>query len=303
MAWIYLAESVDSPSPWRALLGRSPIVKTIDTLKLSCFPECQTDLCQWLLYGTTSKRSMPMSCKFLWTLFTEGSLARISALQDAKKAWLESEADFFSRSYGSFARYDHSSSSWKMSQELLPFLEPLQELWPRSGMIVAGECYPLMTWERRTIERDGSVLPTPTAQEGGYNQSSPTSKKRPTLTTMASKNLWPTPVVHGNYNRRGASKTSGNGLATVVKMFPTPRASEATRAGQAEGNRKSPGITWVATNGQPGKLNPQWVEWLMGYNIDHTALEDWAMQWFQSKRAKRLKDLLVSKQPPQENEK
>ena len=38
-----------------------------------------------------------------------------------------------------------------------------------------------------------------------------------------------------------------------------------------------------------GKLNPQWVAWLMGYPIDWTDLELWAMQWFLSKRKKRSK--------------
>lgn len=35
----------------------------------------------------------------------------------------------------------------------------------------------------------------------------------------------PTPTVHGNYNRAGASPTSGNGLATFVSLYPTPTAT------------------------------------------------------------------------------
>ena len=38
-----------------------------------------------------------------------------------------------------------------------------------------------------------------------------------------------------------------------------------------------------------GKLNPPWVEWLMGYPIGWTELKPWATQWFRSKREKRLK--------------
>jgi hypothetical protein len=37
----------------------------------------------------------------------------------AVKAWRESEADYFLRSLGLWARYDPASSSWKMSQPLL----------------------------------------------------------------------------------------------------------------------------------------------------------------------------------------
>ena len=34
--------------------------------------------------------------------------------------------------------------------------------------------------------------------------------------------MWPTPTVNGNHNRRGVWKKSGDGLATAVKMMPTP---------------------------------------------------------------------------------
>ena len=52
--------------------------------------------------------------------------------------------------------------------------------------------------------------------------------------------LLPTPTVSGNYNRAGASASSGDGLATAVG----------------------------------GTLNPMWVEWLMGFPAEWTALED-----------------------------
>ena len=53
--------------------------------------------------------------------------------------------------------------------------------------------------------------------------------------------LWPTPTVCGNHNRKGASKHSGDGLATVAG----------------------------------GSLNPTWVEWLMGWPIEWTASKHW----------------------------
>jgi hypothetical protein len=40
-----------------------------------------------------------------------------------------------------------------------------------------------------------------------------------------------------------------------------------------------------------GALNPQFVEWLMGYPIDHTASKDWATQ---SSRKSRKKSSDVS---------
>ena len=82
--------------------------------------------------------------------------------------------------------------------------------------------------------------------------------------------LWPTPCVHGNYNRRGLSETSGDGLATAVRMWPTPTAHNAKEmAAPSEHQRNTP--TLAAQAG--GALNPPWVEWLMGWPIGWTDLK------------------------------
>jgi DNA (cytosine-5)-methyltransferase 1 len=62
--------------------------------------------------------------------------------------------------------------------------------------------------------------------------------------------LWPTITINGNYNRKGLSKTSGDGLATVVG----------------------------------GPLNPPWVEWLMGWPLGWTDLKPLEMDKFQKWR-------------------
>ncbi len=38
--------------------------------------------------------------------------------------------------------------------------------------------------------------------------------------------MFPTPTVNGNNNQKGSSAKSGNGLATAVKLFPTPSTQE-----------------------------------------------------------------------------
>lgn len=53
--------------------------------------------------------------------------------------------------------------------------------------------------------------------------------------SKTSERLWPTPTEHGNHNRAGASKNSGDGLATAVKkkLWPTPNASDGLGTRQA----------------------------------------------------------------------
>lgn len=78
---------------------------------------------------------------------------------------------------------------------------------------------------RPGLQMAAMMWPTPRANKvGGY--SSP--GWRPTLEEAV--RLWPTPTVHGNHNRPGSSAKAGVGLATAVKMFPTPTARDSKGA-------------------------------------------------------------------------
>ena len=125
------------------------------------------------------------------------------------------------------------------------------------------------------------LWPTPKASEPGMSAktSGRPVEKSTHLTTQvalaeglinpATGRMWPTPTVHGNYNRKGASKNSGDGLATAVKMYPTPTA----RDHKGEGFKGQLG-TEIA-----GQLNAEFVEWLMGFPRGWTDLtEDTGMQ-------------------------
>ena len=74
------------------------------------------------------------------------------------------------------------------------------------------------------------------------------------------------------------------GLRDVVKMWPTPQAQD----DRDRGNLSLPSIQRrqelgkqlnlsMVADPKSGALNPEWVEWLMGYPSGHTALKDWAM--------------------------
>ena len=58
---------------------------------------------------------------------------------------------------------------------------------------------------------------------------------------MTYERLLPTVSVCGNYNRKGASKTSGDGLDTAIrKLLPTPTSDDAGNATRQSGNFQSP---------------------------------------------------------------
>ena len=93
------------------------------------------------------------------------------------------------------------------------------------------------------------MLPTPSAQNYGTNQGGAAGRVgpiRPSLDTMAQRNLWPTPRA----NKWGSPDSHGR----------VPE--ELKNAG--------------------GSLNPMWVEWLMGWPLGWTDLEPSGMDRFQS---------------------
>jgi hypothetical protein len=176
--------------------------------------------------------------------------AKTSALQGKAPELTENGRDYGGKWREYLAKYDHGSHSWKTAQPLL--LEGWGEcsvIWPRWGMMRGGVC-----WELATLARPTS--------ETAYG-------------------LWPTPTVCENYNRKGASKTSGDGLATAIKKWPTPTAHNAKEgAFPAEYNRNTP--TLAAQAG--GQLSPTWVEWLMGWPLGWTGFEPLEMAKFQAWR-------------------
>lgn len=147
---------------------------------------------------------------------------------------------------------------------------------PRWGIARGGEFGELLTSARHISATEFSLWRTPMASDGEYSQHSndylvngwknrplkhlseqvafmetfptpkasrhedcPAERRRHSPSLESYVVQFPTPTVKGNYNRKGASKTSGNGLATVVG----------------------------------GKLNPTWVEWLMGFPLGWTDLD------------------------------
>ena len=218
----------------------------------------------------------------LLTWFRGASLARTSALPAEVQALKAHAAACGATWRASLAKFDPGSCTWKTAQpSLLGDSEECSVTWPRSGMTAGGLCWELPT------------LAPPTSATGS--------------------GLWPTPTVCGNYNRKGASPTSGDGLATAVAKWPTPdanmgsggRTSKAPPTGKrANGTKQqitlNDAVKWATPtardwksgkasqathdkNSRPlseqagGSLNPTWVEWLMGWPIGWTDLRLSAM--------------------------
>ena len=144
------------------------------------------------------------------TSSAEDSPAKTSATRGRVLDWWGTALGCGSNSRESLASFDRATLSWRTSQRCLSGdWTPFSGRLPSSGMMRSGQLYELPTLAPRTDESDCLS--------------------------------WPTPTVCGNYNRKGASPTSGDGLDTAVKAC-----------------------------GSQGRLNPEWVECLMGFPIGWT---------------------------------
>ena len=99
--------------------------------------------------------------------------------------------------------------------------------------------------------------------------------------------MWPTPTVDNAAN----VNPKDNRFRCLVRavnesvMYPTPSARDYKDTGELKAVIRKDGKNRIDTLGRvvtaggmhiAGSLNPTWVEWLMGYPIEHTVLKDWA---------------------------
>ena len=240
MSWLYSQALVEeylgenfSDGEQSAPLSGNPIPQAY------CAPDKMTVFSRLSRFGMTFKPLMEKLGEELLTLYLGDFHARTYQQQEKAQELMENEAECGEKWRASFTKYDPDSCSWKTHQfSLLGDLDEFFETWPQWGLMRNGEC-----WEQRTLEQ------TIRGTESGF---------------------WPTPTVCGNYNRKGASKTSEDGLATAVAKWPTPTAHMAKETNApSEHNRNTPTLTAQAG----GSLNPTWVEWLMGWPLGWTDLK------------------------------
>ncbi len=243
------------------------------------------------------------------------SLARTSAPPEKARA---SQAP----SPGSGGNSDDSSASADPAGALLrtSLISALEArtgcslTWKHSATPDGRTWWVLQTLARPTdVSGSGLSLPTPTAQQYGYNKGgaagrtgqareSLTSMARhgtfptplaadaqcatkngfrgnPSLYGMAKDNLWPAPRASANENRQTTTPsqragTHGMSLGAAVNAWPTPLAGNA-RSGkvlEATRDKNSRPLQEAAATEASGFLNPTWVEWLMGFPPNWTAL-------------------------------
>ena len=321
----YLPESGESILPSVSGCEPLPTAKSTPTLPASYSVEWLMELYLELQSSPTSDTSRQ---KFYQasTSCSEDSHARTLALQELGRAWTESEPAYSTKQFDLFQNVNLGSCSSKTSPASKSLCQKLGPSLRRLATIAGMDSLAPRKSEQTISEIDGGFLPTPSAVSYGTNQGgSKPGPARPLLETMARPGFWPTPGVAGDgkvipkdakWSGIAAYKKDGKkiqvGLDSAVRRWPIPRSSpnenRQTKPTPSQlAGKHGMNLATVVAQGSPplgsdaekmghgnlshqagGKLNPTWVEWLMGYPLGWTVLEDWAMQWFRSARKKRL---------------
>lgn len=133
-----------------------------------------------------------------------------------------------------------------------------------------GECWELPTLERPTEENESGLWPTPTCGGGGQTLPEGTTPQGKTpegrkqtvclerYVQQVERKIWPTPTAtaHKGWSKNHNRADTDDRLDYTVER----EASE---------------------SGTLGRLNPQFVEWLMGWPIGWTELQPLATDRFQ----------------------
>lgn len=140
---------------------------------------------------------------------------------------------------------------------------------PAWGMVFDGVCWELGTSAHLISETECGYWPTPTAIQ------------RPNEGNMR---LVRAQAVAGEISWEDAEAIVGKDVREShgkLKMFPTPTVQDAkNNGGPSQMNRNTKPLNAVVG----GKLNPRWVEWLMGMPIGWASLQPLEMPKFQQWR-------------------
>ena len=300
MSWLYSRALVEEFLEASSLDGEQSVQLSGNHIPQAyCAPDKMTDFSRLSRFGMTYKPLTENLGEALLTWYLEGFPARTSQPQEKAQELTESDQECGEKWRASFTKYDPNSCSWKTHQcSLLGDLDEFLETWPQWGLIRDGECWEQTPLVHPTKESAfGFTVPTPVASDGttgsviGKNDSFYETKNgMPRKVNQNGKDgsvglgrlvqMWPTP--DANCGQRGTQpkwtpkRKSGQPAQYTInqavrdRMYPTPTAHNAKEcASPSEYNRNTPTLATHAG----GKLNPMWVEWLMGWPLAWTDLK------------------------------
>lgn len=229
--------------------GERSVTSKYTHMRLRYFkPELRRGGLTTRLYGTTSERLTGNALED-WLMLSLPDSPASPTLSPESVGQTQTNATDGLIPYALLERSDPDTVFWKTSQDYL--VPPAgvgrgtsarySETWPKAGMMLDGACYRRRSWERTISESGSGLWPTPKGSHSGPD-----------------------------FARINRAKSGGDDLATAVarlEKWPTPAARD------YRSPNKNDNMGDQLPNRVGGMLNPEWVEWLMGWPIGWTELK------------------------------
>jgi len=254
MSWLYSQTLVVEYLGENCLDGEQSVqLNGKPTQQAYCAPDKMTDFSRLSRFGMTYKPLTENRGQELLTLYLADFHAKTLVPQEKVQELTENEAECGEKWHGLLARFDQDMHLWRTVQcSLLEDLNESLQTLPQWGMTVGGELYLLPTLVQSTNENEYglSLVPTPTSSTGEANHNSPSTLagKRYTMNLAGFAQKYP-----------------------ILNMWGTPKAQDSRHALRDRGKGNLGEQVSGLHNG--GKLNPPWVEWLMGWPLGWTDLK------------------------------
>ena len=268
MSWLYSQALVEEYLGVAYLDGEqsAPLSGNL-TQQAYCASDKMKDFSRLSRFGMTYKPLTDDRGEELLTLYREAFLAKTFQQQEKAQDLMENDQECGRTWRGWLAKYDPNTSLWKTPQcSLLEEEQESLEILPKWGMTVNG-----LLWEQPTLE------PITRGTESGSKQrhSLPTPTCNPHLPNLKSNTTGPKnlmQVANGEWEH-----------LMPPKQWPTPCSTDYKGSGKTGDLRDR--LDYAAERGATkskqyadppkagGKLNPMWVEWLMGWPLGWTDLK------------------------------
>ena len=283
MAWLYVPGMEGSKSELnKSLMNTKPFVMSRGKPLQPATLSKKWKKGGWItrLSGLTLKPSKAKDGVEKWILLLEDF--HVNPIQMLETKWGKMTPATYGRILSeSLGKCDQASYSLKTFQmSLNSDLTKLSLTSINWGILVHGGIWRLPKLVQDTKETGGSCLefPTPTTQANAQVKGQYSKKTGTTLAGYVK--MFPTPTASeaqkAGYYSKGQMGNSLTAMAKQGRLFPTPISREANEANNSleiykKKGREKDTLTRVISGEEGlthgGRLNPQWVAWLMGLPI------------------------------------
>lgn len=244
---------------------------------ISFSPGSETVALTASLSGTTFARSPAMNGPDGSISSPEDFPAKTFQLQEKGQDSTAHALPFGLRWHESLARFDPATCLWKTAQpSLLEDWNGFSDRLPRWGLMHDGVLYPLPTPALGTGEREFGYLPTLTAGDINgpgtqeYRDRNGIKLRDFLLPARPKRTVLPTISATDTKGRSGAGHIGRHGNKRLgAALLSTPTASIAVGGPQRAGSKQGGNDLRQEVG---GSLNPEWIEWFMGWPTGSTSL-------------------------------